>query len=133
MVTLVGMYTTWCNFSISSACLIDFPWDGKSPLSFQIAACACTTPKAYIEYVQMLILFSFAISRVMIFASWADVPGERGFTSITLLRVVTAYPVRQTLWRMKLLPSICQSSACSKDVSFMSGQLEYTVSMVSMQ
>ena len=49
------------------------------------------------------------------------------------LMFVTVYPVRQNPWRTKLLPSIYQSSTSSRGISFKSGQLEDTVSMVLMQ
>ena len=37
----------------------------KWPLSFQIAACACNTRKAYLESVEMTTLFPFPSSKAM--------------------------------------------------------------------
>ena len=65
----VCRYTAWSNFSISSACLIE---EDKSPLSFQIAPCVCTTPKAYFKSVQMF-ASSKALIKAMISTFWADV------------------------------------------------------------
>ena len=87
----------------------------KWPLSFQIAACACSIRKAYLESVSMTTLFSFPSSkdqvRAMSSAYWAEVPGGKGLDSMVSILETTAYPVPLFLSKIKLLPSVYQISS----------------------
>ena len=94
--------------------MIGDTWVAKWPLSFQIAACACNTRKAYLESVEMATLFPFPSSkarvRAMSSADWAEVPGHKGLASMVSKLETTAYPALFFPSKTKLLPSVYQIS-----------------------
>ena len=84
--TSVGRWTASKSPRIWSPYLIADPQVVKWPLSFQIAACACSTRKTYLESVWVAMFLPFPSSkaqvRAMSSANWAEVPGGRGLASM---------------------------------------------------
>ena len=82
---------------------------------FQIAACACSNRKAYLESVEMAILFPFPSSkarvRAMSSANWVEVPGDRGLASMISKLETTAYLALLFPSKTKLLLSVYQISS----------------------
>ena len=113
--TSVGRCSASKSLRIRLPYLIGDPWVVKWTLSFQIAACACGTGKAYLESVSMTTLFSFPSSkgqvRAMSSANWAEAPGGKGLASMVSTLETTAYLVPLFASKTKLLPSVYQISS----------------------
>ena len=112
--TSVGRWTASKSLRIWSPYLIGDPLVIKWPLSFQIAACVCSTRKAYLESVYMAILFPFPISkswvRAMSSANWAEVPGGNGLASMVSKLENATYLALLFPFKTKLPPSVYQIS-----------------------
>ena len=84
--TSVGRWTASKSLRIWSPYLIGDPGVVKWPLSFQIAACAYNTRKAYLESVEMTTLYPFPSSkawvRAMSSANFVEVPCGKGLSSM---------------------------------------------------
>ena len=98
--------------------LIIFDWGpsgGQVALSFQTAACACSTRKAYLESVYMATLFPFPSSkarvRAMSSTNWAEVLGGKGLVSMISKLKTTVYPALIFPSKTKLFPSVYQISS----------------------
>ena len=85
----------------------------KWPLSFQIAACACSTRKAYVSVNDYFFPFpsSKAQVRAMSSANWVEVPGDKGLVSMVSELETIAYPAFLFPSKTKLLPSVYQISS----------------------
>ena len=112
---LSGRWTASKSLRIWSPYLIGEPRVLKWPLSFQIAACACGTRKAYLESVSMATLFPFPSSKAQIMAmssaNRAEVPGGKTLGSVVSKLETTAYPALLFPSKTKLLPSVYQISS----------------------
>lgn len=88
--TFSGNCTASKSLRISSACFICFPWVDRSPLSFHMAPWVWTTPKAYLESIQILIFLSLASSharvKAIISAFCAEVLGQGLWTLLSDLQ-----------------------------------------------
>ena len=77
------------------------------PLPFQIAACACSTRKLYLESVYAL--FPFPISKAQVRAmssvNWAKITGGKGLASMVSKLETIAFSALLFQSKTKLLPS----------------------------
>ena len=110
----MGSWIASKSLRIWSPYLIGDPWVVKWPFFFQIASCACSITKAYLESVSMVTLLPFPRSKAQIRAmsstNWAELPGGKGLTSLVSKLETTEYPTLPFSFKTKLLPSVYQIS-----------------------